>query len=277
MGGAGAASAAEGDPGGAGGAGVSRGGARRLLLRLAERKLARDAAARAGGGGPADGAADGAGAGAAPSASVYAGKEYWDARYRASDAAGGAGKGGGAGRDEWYAGFEALRPHIERAIPAGAAALVVGSGLSRLGEDLTGAGGCSRVVACDISEESVARMRAMQVAGEAAREVAYEVADCRALPYRDAEFDAVIDKGTLDTMMQADAPEPPREMLIEACRVLRPGGVFLSVSYGDAEMRRPELERPELPWTHLFSDTLQVGKATYFIYAYVKRPAGPVP
>lgn len=120
-------------------------------------------------------------------------------------------------------------------------------------------------------------MRAMQVAGEAAREVAYEVADCRALPYRDAEFDAVIDKGTLDTMMQADAPEPPREMLIEACRVLRPGGVFLSVSYGDAEMRRPELERPELPWTHLFSDTLQVGKATYFIYAYVKRPAGPVP
>ena len=61
MGGAGAASAAEGDPGGAGGAGVSRGGARRLLLRLAERKLARDAAARAVGGVPADGAADGAG------------------------------------------------------------------------------------------------------------------------------------------------------------------------------------------------------------------------
>ena len=272
MGGSGASA---GDPGDAGGAGVSRGGARRLLLRLAERKLARDAAARAAGGEAAAGAgaaAEGSGVGdvAAPSASVYAGKEYWDARYRESGA-GGAGTEG-AGRDEWYAGFEALRPHLERAIPAGAAALVVGSGLSRLGEDLAAAGGCSRVVACDISEESVARMRAAQgIAGK----VVYEVADCRALPYGDAEFNTVIDKGTLDTMMQADAPEPPRQMLAEACRVLLPGGIFLSVSYGDAEMRLPELERPELPWTRLFSDTLKVGKATYFVYAYMKRSGAP--
>ena len=272
MGGSGSPAAPE----GAGGAGVPQGSARRLLLRLAERKLARDAAARAAGVGAAAGAGtgaeavSGAGDGVGPSASVYAGKEYWDARYRESRA-GGAGTGGAA-RDEWYAGFEALRPHLERAIPAGAAALVVGSGLSRLGEDLAAAGGCSRVVACDISEESVARMRAAQ---EVAGKVVYEVADCRALPYGDAEFDAVVDKGTLDTMMQADAPEPPREMLAEACRVLIPGGVFLSVSYGDAEMRLPELERPELPWTRLFSDTLKVGKATYFIYAYNKRSGVP--
>ena len=258
MGGVGEGDGGEGD----GGAGLSRGGLQRLLMRLAERKLARDAAAGAG-----------RGAGEGASTSVYAGKEYWDARYREAEA----GSEGGDGRDEWYAGFDSLQVPLKRAIPSGASALVVGCGLSGLTEDLATRGGCSRVVGCDISEECVARMRALRAergAETSSVSVAFDVADCRALPYADGEFDAVVDKGTLDTMMQADDPGPAREMLAEASRVLRPGGVFFSVSYGDEEMRVSELERPGLPWVRLFADTLAVGRTSYYIYAYTKPEKG---
>ena len=102
-------------------------------------------------------------------------------------------------------------------------------------------------------------------------EVEHEVTDCRALPYDSGEFDSVINKGTLDTMVQADAPEPAHARLAGACRVLRQVRVFLNASYGDGTMRRSELERPELPWTMLFSDTLTIERATYFVYAYKKQ------
>ena len=86
------------------------------------------------------------------------------------------------------------------------------------------------------------------------RPVRYDVVDVTAMDaYGDGAFDVVLDKATLDTMCQLDDdPETEgsraRRMLRESCRVLRPGGTYVCVTYGDAEDRRGLLLDETLEW-----------------------------
>lgn len=62
-------------------------------------------------------------------------------------------------------------------------------------------------------------------------ELSYVVADCRDMAqFSGQQFDAVLDKGTLDALMCSDTSDHDvRAMLSEVSRVLCPGGVFVEV------------------------------------------------
>ncbi|KAG6679754.1 hypothetical protein I3842_13G008200 [Carya illinoinensis] len=67
--------------------------------------------------------------------------------------------------------------------------------------------------------------------------------------FPDESFDGVIDKGTLDSLMcGTDAPISSAQMLGEVSRLLKPGGTYMLISYGDPSARMPHLSRPVYNW-----------------------------
>ncbi|KAL3627152.1 hypothetical protein CASFOL_028515 [Castilleja foliolosa] len=67
--------------------------------------------------------------------------------------------------------------------------------------------------------------------------------------FPDDSFDSVIDKGTLDSLMcGTDAPFSASQMLGEVSRLLKPGGVYMLITYGDPTVRMPHISRPVYNW-----------------------------
>jgi SAM-dependent methyltransferase len=76
-------------------------------------------------------------------------------------------------------------------------------------------------------------------------------------PFENGSFDFVLDKGTLDALIvdRADKWEPEEDVYEisgkyfgEIGRVLRPGGVFLQISFGQPHFRRRLFAREEFGW-----------------------------
>jgi ubiquinone/menaquinone biosynthesis C-methylase UbiE len=57
--------------------------------------------------------------------------------------------------------------------------------------------------------------------------------------FKQGEFNVVLDKGTLDSILCGDNSTPNAEkMLSEIHRVLAPNGIYICVTYGDEEHRK---------------------------------------
>eukprot|EP01133_Synstelium_polycarpum_P012021 gene12021-14061_t len=73
--------------------------------------------------------------------------------------------------------------------------------------------------------------------------------DARSMSFDSCAFDSVFDKGTIDAVMCSDEDNSNViKMVAEVSRVLKPGGFFLSISYGSPESRMPILDKPEHRW-----------------------------
>ena len=131
--------------------------------------------------------------------------------------------------------------------------LVLGCGSSPLGEDVRASVGwpwpwaAPNVTSVDISEGIVQQMSA-RLASSHLRSGAhtYLAADARSLPLPAAQFDLVVDKGTINAMLadrgyRRAARMARRDLVLgdaqqvaaEARRLLRPGGLFVLVSGTD--------------------------------------------
>lgn len=74
--------------------------------------------------------------------------------------------------------------------------------------------------------------------------------DVRQLTYEDNSFDAVIDKGTFDSILCGDGSGPSADqMLSEIHRVLSPNGVYICVSYGVKDNRQKYFTQKDFDWT----------------------------
>lgn len=83
----------------------------------------------------------------------------------------------------------------------------------------------------DISHQVVKQMT--ELYKERYPTLVYKQMDVRQMQYQDATFDAVIDKGTFDSILCGDGSGPnAAQMLQEVHRVLQPNGVYICVSYG---------------------------------------------
>ncbi|KAG6525016.1 hypothetical protein ZIOFF_014968 [Zingiber officinale] len=67
--------------------------------------------------------------------------------------------------------------------------------------------------------------------------------------FNDESFDCVMDKGTLDSLMcGVDAPLSASRMLEEINRLLRLGGIYMLITYGDPSVRIPYINQPGCNW-----------------------------
>ncbi|KAA0156604.1 hypothetical protein FNF27_01255 [Cafeteria roenbergensis] len=230
---------------------------------------------------------------------LYTSKDYWEYRFKPKA------EGGGGDSDfEWLASWDDLKRIVELVIPDKAArVLLVGCGSSRLGRDMARAG-YSRVVQTDYSLACVETMRAAHA--DEFPGMVFAVADMLRLPedLRAAGllggpagepaaaaadpgaaaaglFDAVIDKAAMDAMLagKGDVWDPPTDLLEQAHAVckgtaeaLRPGGVYLQVSFAQPHFRRPYLEQ-EAGWWAAPPTVHKVDRGLgYFAYEY-KTPS----
>ena len=165
---------------------------------------------------------------------AYASKSYWDWRFATES------------EKEWLAGYRDVRDLIRRYVARDAAVLLVGCGNSRLAQDMAD-DGYTCVTASDYSATVVDAMRARAAATHAG--VRWVTADMLALrdAFPAASFDAVIDKAAMDAVLAdgGDAWDPPAYLLAAGAAVsagvaavLRPGGVFLQLSFSQPHFRR---------------------------------------
>ncbi|KAG2638798.1 hypothetical protein PVAP13_2NG640701 [Panicum virgatum] len=67
--------------------------------------------------------------------------------------------------------------------------------------------------------------------------------------FPDESFDCAIDKGTLDSLMcGVDAPLSAAQIVLEVDRLLKPGGVFILITYGDPSVSVPHLNQSGCNW-----------------------------
>ncbi|XP_020575796.1 methyltransferase-like protein 13 isoform X3 [Phalaenopsis equestris] len=165
----------------------------------------------------------------------YGEPAYWDQRYREDPSP-----------FDWYQKYKALAPLFHLYIRPSHHILLVGCGNSTLGEDLV-SDGYLDVVNIDISSVVV---EAMQKKFEGKAELKYIKMDVRDMSvFESGSFDAVIDKGTLDSLMCGqNAHLNAIKMLEEVGRILKNNGVYILITYGEPSYRLHLLKELQF-WT----------------------------
>ncbi|KAI5083482.1 hypothetical protein GOP47_0003225, partial [Adiantum capillus-veneris] len=177
---------------------------------------------------------------------------------------------------EWYQCYAGVSPLVRRFIPLSSRVLVVGCGNAVMSEDMV-KDGYKDIVNIDISPIVIEAMQKKYHSMPQLQYMTMDVLDMSSLD--DCSFDAVIDKGTLDSIMCGiGAPCNAEIMLAEisrfcslkfsswqcllkeaslfcghsfllGCRVLKPGGVYMLITYGDPRLRMPHLNRNVFGWS----------------------------
>ncbi|KAG8068921.1 hypothetical protein GUJ93_ZPchr0005g15555 [Zizania palustris] len=163
----------------------------------------------------------------------YGAAAYWDARYSSPSS------GAGGAFFDWYQKYPALRPLLRSRLPTSSRILMLGCGNSLLSESMV-KDGYEEVVNVDISSVVIEQMREKHME---IPQLTYFQMDVRDMSFfGDETFDCVLDKGTLDAMMCGDdAPRGASKMLAEVTRLLRPGGIYMLITYGAPKERVPLL------------------------------------
>ncbi|KAM7265022.1 hypothetical protein ACFE04_002705 [Oxalis oulophora] len=160
---------------------------------------------------------------------------YWDTRYIQEVEA-----------FDWYQRYTSLRPFVRKYITATSPVLMVGCGNALMSEDMV-KDGYEEIMNIDISTVAIDMMSKKH---EYIPQLKYKQMDVRDMSFfPDDSFGGIIDKGTLDSLMcGADAPLSASQMLSEVSRLLKPGGTYLLITYGDPTVRMLHLRRPVYNW-----------------------------
>ncbi|KAK9123234.1 hypothetical protein Sjap_012836 [Stephania japonica] len=161
---------------------------------------------------------------------------YWDARYLQESSA----------TFDWYQRYSALRPLIRHYVPTSSRVLMVGSGNAVMSEDMV-KDGYEDIVNIDISSLELRIFLFQSSFFTISIDMQMDVRDMSFFP--DESFDNVMDKGTLDSLMcGTSAPLSAAQMLGEVSRLLKPGGTYILITYGDPLVRVPHLSRAAYCW-----------------------------
>eukprot|EP00386_Alphamonas_edax_P006320 GDKI01020499.1.p1 GENE.GDKI01020499.1~~GDKI01020499.1.p1 ORF type:complete len:243 (-),score=71.17 GDKI01020499.1:267-905(-) len=154
----------------------------------------------------------------------YGKAEYWEERYQ---------------RDpepfDWYQRWAGIKDIVSECVHQNQKILMVGAGNSRLSEEMY-EDGYRDILNIDISAVVT---KAMQEKYAEKPGLVYQqgnILDMKDIP--DCSFDAVIDKGTMDSILCGEgSTHNVQAMLKEIARVLKPGGNYISISYGQPAYR----------------------------------------
>lgn len=173
-------------------------------------------------------------------ASAYRSKEFWEWRYAQGD------------HHDWLcSSTDSLSSCLSFLTPE-STVLVLGCGTSSFSQDLYETYKC-KVVNVDYASSAIEFMR------KTYPHLISDVMDIRSLEFPDSQFDAVIDKATLDALWSdGGSPWDPSEVVIsdvhrvisEVHRVLKPEGRFVSVSLGQPHFRLSYYQKMA-PWSQV--------------------------
>ncbi|KMT00506.1 hypothetical protein BVRB_9g218050 [Beta vulgaris subsp. vulgaris] len=200
----------------------------------------------------------------APSSVItYLDPHYWNDRF---------------GREEhyeWLKDYSHFRHLISDHIHPNSSVLEVGCGNSQLSDEMY-KDGIKNVTCTDLSPIAVDNVQ-KRLLFKGYKEIKAMVADMLNLPFTDDTFDVVIEKGTMDVLFvdSGDPWNPKAETVSRALamlegihRVLKPDGIFISISFGQPHFRRPIFEAPSFTWSMKW-DTFGDG-FHYFFYTLKK-------
>ncbi|KAB2625116.1 methyltransferase-like protein 13 [Pyrus ussuriensis x Pyrus communis] len=169
---------------------------------------------------------------------AYGESRYWDNRYANE-----------SGSFDWYQKYQSLAPLINLYVPRHPnqhnRILVVGCGNSAFSDGMVD-DGYEDVVSIDISSVAIQTMQSKYSNRPQLKYLQMDVRDMSA--FETASFDAVVDKGTLDSLLcGSNSRQNATEMLEEVWRVLKDKGVYFLVTYG-APLYRLRLLRESSSW-----------------------------
>ncbi|XP_010270938.1 PREDICTED: methyltransferase-like protein 13 [Nelumbo nucifera] len=165
----------------------------------------------------------------------YGEPSYWDDRYTQD-----------TGPFDWYQKYPALAPLLNFYVPRDHRTLVVGCGNSAFSEGMVN-DGYEDVINIDISSVVIEAMQKKYQNHPKLKYMRMDVRDMSA--FESGSFDAVIDKGTLDSLMCGhNSQQNATKMLEEVGRVLKNKGVYILITYG-APAYRLSLLRDLHLWT----------------------------
>ncbi|GLT91455.1 hypothetical protein SLE2022_093410 [Rubroshorea leprosula] len=167
-------------------------------------------------------------------AQAYGEPQYWDDRYANESAP-----------FDWYQKYPSLAPLIRLYVPHNhQRILVVGCGNSAFSEDMVD-DGYEDVVNVDISSVVIKAMQNKYQNRSQLKYIEMDVKDMSA--FEAGSFDAVIDKGTLDSILcGSNGRHNSTQMLEEIGRVLKDEGVYIVITYGAPQYRLSLLKQPSL-------------------------------
>ncbi|KAK0583523.1 hypothetical protein LWI29_037810 [Acer saccharum] len=178
------------------------------------------------------------------STSAYRDPQYWDERFSNEE------------HYEWLKDYSHFRHLIQAHIKPGSSVLELGCGNSQLSEELY-KDGITEITCTDLSAVAVEKMRE-RLSYKGYKEIKVLEADMLDLPFSNECFDVVIEKGTMDVLF-VDSGDPwnPRPetvtkvsaMLESVHRVLKPDGIFISISFGQPHFRRSFFNAPKFTWS----------------------------
>mmetsp|Transcript_43960 Transcript_43960/g.70279 ORF Transcript_43960/g.70279 Transcript_43960/m.70279 type:complete len:234 (+) Transcript_43960:70-771(+) len=195
--------------------------------------------------------------------SYGAGPDYWDKRYRKDPSP-----------FEWLRGFHELKDLIHEVTNGNPKANILhtGCGNSLLPEEMYEHGYHSIV---NIDNSSVA-IEQMASRNQHRIDMQWLVMDCVDLKFEDGSFDLVIDKSVIDAMACGDqASLVIASYMTEVQRILRPGGVFLCITYGSPDTRLEHFQHRHLEFNVLQREIRSDGESSKH-WAYICRKADVV-
>lgn len=172
---------------------------------------------------------------------------------------------------DWFKKYADLEATFNALIPSKSSQiLMLGCGNSTLSEDMFDAG-YTHILNVDFSQTVIQKMRARRP------EMKWEVMNVQQMDGVLSEsVDVAIDKGTMDALMceKGDVWDPPQSVVEdvkkevdEVERVLKKGGKFIYITFGQPHFRKRFLERA--CWD---VEVTKLGDAFhYFVYTMTKR------
>lgn len=133
--------------------------------------------------------------------------------------------------------------------------LIVGCGNSRLGEALYDSG-VENITCMDCSDNLIHLLQ-LRNRSEGRRKMKHDVMNYANMSYADRTYDIVIDKNVLDIFMSIpkDENKAATDAVRHVSRILKPGGVFMMLSYAKSSTRFPIVGWSEDPdFCYRFTD-----------------------
>lgn len=188
--------------------------------------------------------------------------QYWESRYKEKDE-----------EYEWYQPWYANRNYVLPLLNRSQAKeiLNLGCGNSPMPIEMLKEG-FNRIVNIDISPSVIQQMKERYKQELKAEWISM---DCTKLEFSDNSFDAVIEKGTIDALVcKNDKGNSINQLLKESFRVLRNGGIFISISFGKPSLRLNYFREANLNW--LVLDPVEIPKIMipnqyYYLFAAIKK------